>query len=200
MGSIRLKDWNYARRGYYFVTICVQDRRCLLGEVKDGKMIFNKIGEMVFRFWQEIPNHFKNVEIDEFVIMPNHVHGIVVILSDDKGVLLEPLHATAVQYKNNKFSKISPKPKTLSTIIRSFKSVCTREIHKKYPHLNFQWQSLFYDHIIRNQQSLENIQKYIYFNPDKWIFDQENPRFIKKEKTCYNHHNETLNHNPNSGS
>lgn len=165
--SVRLKSWNYSWSGYYFITICVKDRRRFFGKIMEGKMILSDMGEIVNQCWKEIPDHFKNVMLDEFVVMPDHVHGIIVLENGED--LIEPLHATAVQLKKNKkYSKISPISKSLPVIIRSFKSACSYKINKKHPYIGFQWQSKYYDHIIRNQKAFENIQQYIYFNPQKW--------------------------------
>lgn len=136
-------------------------------------MGLNKIGIMVAKFWQEIPNHFSNIKLDEWIIMPNHIHGILVLKNDKNPV--ETLHCNvSTGFQKSFYSKISPKPKSVSTVIRSFKSVCTREINKNFPYKNFGWQPRFYDHIIRNKKSFERIKNYIKFNPQKWDEDSNN--------------------------
>ena len=125
-------------------------------------------------FWNEISSHFDNMKLDAFVVMPNHVHGIIKILPDNNGNhSVGPLHATALQKTNlgNKMSEISPKPKSLSVAVRSYKSAVTRWCNSK--NYEMAWQSRFYDHIIRNQKSLDNIRQYIEMNPVNWETDQE---------------------------
>ncbi len=169
--SIRHPDWDYSSAGWYFVTICTKDRREFFGEIKNGIMALNEIGCVVAGFWQEIPNHFPFVRLDEWGVMPNHVHGIIIINNNRRDEAMPRL------YMGNytKMSQISPKPKSLPVIIGSFKSIVTKMINQKYPNIHFQWQSRFYDHIIRNEKSLDDIREYIHFNPNKWESDRNNP-------------------------
>lgn len=171
ISSLRLKEWDYSEEGWYFVTICVKNHACVFGKIKNGICELNEIGRMVQKFWEATPNHFVSTELDEFIIMPNHLHGIIVI---NKKV--ETQHCCVSTRKSNTFYYL--KPASLSVIIRSFKSICTREINKKFPDLHFQWQSRFYEHIIRSTESLEKIQKYIHFNAEKWEDDTENPKYF----------------------
>ncbi len=160
--SVRLKGWNYSWPGFYFITICVKDRKRFFGRIVEGKMILSDMGEIVNQCWKEIPDHFENVMLDEFVVMPDHVHGIIVLEND----IIETQHCCVSTKKQQEFYYLSPK--SLPVIIRSFKSACSYKINKKHPYIGFQWQSKYYDHIIRNQKAFENIQRYIYFNPQKW--------------------------------
>jgi REP element-mobilizing transposase RayT len=177
--SARLEGYDYSSTGGYFVTICTRDREYWFGEIVGGKMQLSAIGEMTNRYWQEIPKHFDNVDLDESVVMPNHVHGIILILrerpDDDRDVACNV--STDAQSKNLAMSVISPKPGSLGTIMRSYKSAVTRWCGKNsYP--QFAWQSRFYDHIIRNEKSLMAIRQYIYNNPAKWEIDRENPESV----------------------
>ena len=122
--SIRLPDWNYGSDGAYSITICVKNRKCVLGEIINGEMKLSGIGEMVQKYWDEIPEHFENIQLDEFIIMPNHLHGIVVI-GDSRCRDVACNVSTG-----NIMSCISPKPNSLSTIIRSFKSAVSNWCHK----------------------------------------------------------------------
>lgn len=177
--SVRLKYWNYSWSGGYFITICVKNRKCVFGRVIKGEMVLNNLGKIAHKCWKEIPDHFDNVFLDVFVVMPNHVHGII-ILKNKKFETIETLHATSVRLeKDKKYSKISPKSKSLSAIIRSYKSACTNEINKKNPYLGFQWQPKYYDHIIRNERALRNIQNYIHNNPQKWKNDERSSLDLK---------------------
>lgn len=156
--STRLKNWDYSSPGYYFVTICTRNFQPFFGEIIDGVMRLTPVGEIVHRFWSEIPEHFPNIGLDEFVIMPNHMHGIIIIHE-----CVETQHAASL-----------PKPGSLSTIIRSYKSAVTRWARRNaYP--KFAWQSRFYDHIIRSDESLHEIRSYIRHNPLKWDLDKYNP-------------------------
>lgn len=168
--SSRLPDWDYAVPGLYFVTIGTQDHKHYLGSIKNRKMQLNQAGEIAEKSWIEIPQHHNNVLLDAFVIMPNHIHGILLIVDNEENV--ETLHTTSLRSESSLdsdfYSKISPKKGSLSTIIRSYKSSITRIIRKNLiPH--FAWQSRFYDHIIRTEQDLDNLRQYIALNPENLI-------------------------------
>ena len=172
--SIRLEGYDYRNEGLYFATICTNECTKYFGECTDGKMHLNETGSVAEKYWSEIPDHFPNISLDEFVVMPNHVHGIICI--DTKIIVesssVETLHATSLQTsnKNKYFQNISPKAASLATILRSYKSAVSKEVHKLNPEFN--WQSRFHDHIIRNVQSFRNIQQYILNNPKNWKEDE----------------------------
>ena len=190
--SIRLKDWDYRNNGAYFITICTKNRIPFFGKIIDEKMELNEIGSFANNFWLEIPNHFPFVELGNFQIMPNHIHGILIInktvdvlqcnISMEINEIIETkpfdnnpfdtlqCNASTVENKNTFLSKISPKSGSISTIIRSYKSVVSKNSRSK--NSNFEWQSGFYDHIIRNSKSFENIQNYIENNPANWKEDK----------------------------
>ena len=171
--SYRLKNWDYRNPGIYFITICTKDRIHHFGDCTNGQMIWNAYGKIATNFWKEIPMHFQHVKLDEFIIMPNHVHGILILgdmgyRDDADCFIVGPLHCngpTIKPFKNNKMSAISPKSGSVSTIIRSYKSVCTKHIRLLNPRINFQWQSRFYDRILWNQKEVEIVRKYILNNP-----------------------------------
>jgi len=175
--SYRLRNWDYSIIGYYFVTLCTKNLQEYFGQILNGKMILNNIGQNANKFWIDIPQHFENVKLDEFVIMPNHVHGIIFIDKRRDVALQRP-------YKqiDNKHSHISPKSKSLSTIIRSYKSIVTKTINKKSPNPYFSWQPRFYDHIIRNERSLNHIRQYIKNNLLNWNLDENNNKNNKEIK------------------
>ncbi len=165
--SLRLKHYDYSQGGGYFVTICTHNRECVLGGLINKEFILSLIGEKAKEFWQEIPMHFENVQLDVFVAMPNHIHGIIII-KDDKNVGVqnfEPLR--------NKFQHIIPK--SLGSIIRTYKSVLTSWC-KNNGFANFRWQRNYYEHVIRNEKELKHIREYIQNNPLKWELDRENPK------------------------
>jgi putative transposase len=171
--SARLPGWNYSSPGYYFVTICTRNSSSYFGEVVAEKVELSEIGICARRFWIEIPEHFSNISLDEYVVMPNHVHGIFVIQEPEKTV--ETLHATSLHERQGSMSNIFPKPGSLSAIVRSYKSAVTRWVRKN-GYSSFAWQPRFYDHIIRNDESLDEIRRYIRNNPLEWDLDKDHPK------------------------
>ncbi|MTJ15880.1 transposase [Dolichospermum sp. UHCC 0299] len=271
--SIRLKGYDYTQQGAYFVTICTHQRNCLFGEIVDGEIKLNTNGEIARGSWLSIPRYFKNVELDEFVIMPNHLHGIIIIDSSEvvgealanqdfsqlfsevvgealanqdfsqlfsevvgealanqdfsqlfSEVVGEALanqdfsqlfsevagEALADQDFSQSFSEVAgealanqdfsqqqnlssqcfaptvytgetvkingTKPQSLAAITQNYKSVSTRQINRMNKAKgNVIWQRNYYEHIIRNEEALNNIREYIVNNPINWVKDQENP-------------------------
>jgi REP element-mobilizing transposase RayT len=175
----RLPDYDYSEIGYYFVTICTKGKKCCFGDVVERKVRLSGIGEVVKKYWLEIPEHFEDVRVDEWVVMPNHVHGIIVI--EKHKCRNETWYAsrrnminhvpTNHGIKNNpmKLGAIS-----LGRIIRWFKGRVKYEVGKLSNQKHFAWQSRFYDHVIRNEKSLGEIREYIRNNPMKWELDREN--------------------------
>ncbi len=159
--TIRLKNWDYSSNGYYFITICTKNKECFLGEIINNEIILSDTGKIAYQNWLDIPNHFNNIEIDEFVIMPNHVHGIIII-----NVPINDIQP----YQQNKFSK--PVRNSLSMIINQFKGSVKRHCNKN--NMFFEWQPRFYDQIIQEEKSLWNIRTYIKNNPINWINDENN--------------------------
>ena len=164
--TIRLKEFDYSQPGEYFVTICTKNHECRFGAIVDGKMNLNEKGKIVDRCWKGILEHFSNVVLDEYVIMPNHIHGILI------------LNESAVSLQEQ-FGK--PVPGSLSTIVRSFKSAVTKRINET--HLTGAgdaplWQPRYYDRIIRNEKELNNIREYIANNIITWMFYKETPEDV----------------------
>lgn len=166
--SIRLRGYDYTQNGAYFVTICAHERRPMFGRVVNGAMVVNEWGRVVQACWDEIPAHFRHVELDAFVVMPNHVHGIIVIANDGGRCRGVACHAPTTVKRE--FSK--PIPESLPTIVGAFKSAATKHINRL---LNLPdrpiWQRNYYEHIIRNEKSLNQIRAYIANNPGKWAED-----------------------------
>ena len=186
--SIRLHDYNYAQEGAYFVTICTQGHLCLLGHVDDGVMHLSALGEIVLGTWLALPDHYPHVELDAFVVMPNHVHMIVVLVgaglkpapnpaepSQPMERLEPPVRAGLKPAPTTDVHAI-PKRHALSEIIRAFKTFTARQINecRGAPGASF-WQRNYYEHIIRNGKSLDLIRQYIETNPASWALDDENP-------------------------
>ena len=172
--SSRLKGWDYTSVGYYFVTICTRNRECYLGNVVDGVMRLSPAGKIVDEEWQKTAVIRENVTLDEWVVMPNHLHGIIVINSNTphRGVSTDGTeHCRDVPMARLDVARIHKD--SLGAIIGQFKSVCTKRIWTA-DH-DFAWQSRFYDEIIRDERSLETIREYIRNNPMQWHLDKENP-------------------------
>jgi len=176
--TIRLKNWDYSSNGYYFITICTKDRWPYFGEIKSGGIEASGIGKIADQCWRDIPSHFPFVVLDQYVIMPNHVHGILVIDNNNRengdGCFVEaqnfaPLQGASKSPQTNKFG---PQSKNLASVIRGFKIGV-----KKWATINnidFAWQPRFYEHIIRDNQSLNRIRNYIVNNPLNWEKDRNN--------------------------
>lgn len=171
--SSRLPGYDYSKSGAYFITICTVKHECYFGEIIDHQMLLSEPGKIAFQKWFEISDHFPFVKLDEFVVMPNHIHGIIVIKSTPVGTL----HATSLQQqqssqqysqitKNEFMSSISPKPGSIPAIVRSYKSVVSKNVH--LTETGFSWQPRYYDHIIRSEKELNRIRKYIVNNPLNW--------------------------------
>ncbi|MBI4226088.1 transposase [Candidatus Roizmanbacteria bacterium] len=167
--SSRLPNWDYSSSGWYYVTICTKNRICYFGDIFERKMQLSETGRCAKKFWKEIPYHFKDVKLDEYNILPDHIHGIIIINHN-----VETCHGMSLQ---NKFGK--PKKNSLGIIINQFKSAVTRWCYKN-GFINFSWQSRFYDHIVRDEQTLFKIRDYIRNNHLKWDDDEENPKNIRK--------------------
>jgi putative transposase len=168
--SARLKEWDYSNPWWYYITINTKGHIEYFGKVINEKMILNQLGNFVKQCWLDIPEHSKNVELDYYVIMPNHLHGIVILNKRCKDVACNV-------FTVNEYSKISPKQGSLAAIIRSFKSAVSKRIHE-FGHPKFEWQSRFYDRIIRNEKELFNIRRYIDQNPLKWELKKSIPENI----------------------
>ncbi len=175
--STRLKYWDYSSTGWYFITICTFQKRYYFGNIVDGKMELSEIGKIAKKYWHEIPKHFQNTKLDEFVIMPNHLHEIIVIENKINKIInnVETRHGVSLQKNENNFNQFSKMVKnSISSIINQFKSSVKRYANKNQ--IPFHWQPRFYDHIIRNEKLLNKIRQYIKINPLKWEDDEENPK------------------------
>jgi REP element-mobilizing transposase RayT len=171
--SVRLKGYDYFSTGAYFVTICTWNRDCLFGEIIEGKIELNEYGKVVQQEWMHSGDIRPNVELDEYVIMPNHFHGIVII---NAGNICRGMARHAPT--GRQFAK--PIANSLSTIIGAFKSAVTKliKILRKNPGMPV-WQRNYFERVIRNEKELFRIREYICFNPVQWDMDEENPANIK---------------------
>ena len=166
----RLQNYEYSQTGYYLVTICTQDRVNYFGEIEKGRMRLDDIGQIVTDCWQAIPEHFHNTVLDEFVVMPNHIHGIIVIKGNDflKNSGDGVGNNDRCSLRNARNMQLLPK------IISQYKSSATRIVRKRWGDHIFSWQKSFYDHIIRNDEDLYRIRTYIQNNPLNWTLDENN--------------------------
>ena len=167
-GSPRLRGYDYSSEGYYFFTICTKDRHPYFGDIEGDTIIPSEIGKVVITEWNKTRDIRKpsKVYLDEFCLMPNHIHGIIRI--GDPILPTKDRRLPIIDFKANKFG---PQSHNLSSIIRGFKGTCTKQIHENIDP-SFQWQRRFYDHIIRDLESLENIRDYIQNNPANWKEDE----------------------------
>jgi putative transposase len=169
--SIRLKEHDYAQPGAYFVTICTRERESPFGHVVNGEMRLNDAGEIARRCWEDIPHHFPLVGLDAFVVMPNHVHGIIVITESCRGEKsFAPTHAPTTTTTTTPQSP----SRTIGSIVRGFKIGVTKWFRANTDLYSI-WQRGYYEHIIRNEAELMAIREYIQANPARWDEDENNP-------------------------
>ncbi|MCW5877373.1 MAG: hypothetical protein KIS80_00725 [Anaerolineales bacterium] len=158
--SLRLPEYDYSSPGAYFFTICTYKREYSLGRVQEEKVVLSPAGEQVQQVWDELAQHYANIQFDEFVIMPNHVHGIVLILDNSEAV----------------GAGLKPAPTTkhgLPEVVRGFKTFSARKANeiRGMSGAAF-WQRGYYEHVIRNEDDLYQHQEYILSNPLKWALDE----------------------------
>jgi REP element-mobilizing transposase RayT len=167
--QIRLYNWDYRWAASYFVTICTKNREHYFGSVKDKRMVLSNIGIIADILWHETKHHVNHIELGSFVVMPNHVHGIVIIKNDfssDTGRTLN-LNENKITGQN-RFQNIGKR--SLSSIIGSYKSAVSKHCNRLG--LDFAWQRRFHDNIIRNREQYIRVAKYIENNPKKWGEDR----------------------------
>jgi putative transposase len=184
--SFRLNGHDYSANSTYFITICTRLEISYFGNITGGKMILSESGQIASKLWHELQEHFSFVSLDEFVVMPNHVHGIIIIESasevrtlhemsqkQQSPIVVRTLHATSLhsltpeqKTKNEFMAAISPKPGSLATVIRSYKSAVSKNAHLINP--DFSWHPRYYDRLIRSNIELNRIRDYIINNPAKW--------------------------------
>ena len=166
--STRLRDYDYAQPGLYFVTICTRKRECILGYVKDGRVRLNEYGELAESCWSGLGGRFVNVETHEHVVMPNHFHGILALIENCRGGVSPPVGVGA--------GTAPLHTATLGHAVACFKYESTRSINRLRctPGASV-WQRNYYEHVIRNEHDLRQVREYIANNPLRWELDRENP-------------------------
>lgn len=190
IASSRLQHWDYGWNGTYFITICTGDRAHYFGTIKNDEMVFSNIGKMAHQYWSEIPQHFSFIQLGAFVVMPNHVLGILIIdkmdgdehINGDGDVetrqYLVSIMDTEQPMNTEQKSPPHKTPgqkryqgkNTISSIVVAYKSVVSK--HARHINPNYQWQSRFYDHIIKNERAYNNIDQYIRQNIARWKDDR----------------------------
>jgi len=166
--SIRLPTFDYSQAASYFVTICVRDNRPLFGRVINGEMALDPFGKIADSCWRGIPNHFAGVRLGRYVIMPNHVHGIIILPGGTRSVANAD---TASLPNTHAFG--APEASSIPTVVRSFKSAVTKLVRKATgnPRIHL-WQRNYYEHVIRDEDDFRATSKYIRLNPARWKFDE----------------------------
>lgn len=169
--SIRLRGYEYSHAGAYFVTLCTWQRECLFGEIVDGDMVLNDMGSIAAAAWNDLSNHYIHVELDAFVVMPNHVHGIIVFCD-------EQAEETVSQQGRVGNPPLQDEMRhSLPEIVRGFKTFSSRRINAiRQNHGCPVWQRNYYDRVIRNEDEMSRARTYIVNNPSKWVHDKDNPR------------------------
>jgi len=160
--SNRLNCWDYSSPGYYFVTICVKNMQCDFGQVIDQKMHYSENGQIIAEEWIRTAIIRSNIALDQWVVMPNHIHGIILIKNDRYNVETTRRVVSTCLF-----------PNSLGSIIGQFKSICTKRVWTAGYH-DFHWQRNYHDHIIRNYKDFIRIRVYIANNPQNWNKDEYN--------------------------
>ncbi len=158
--SHRLRNWDYSNTGYYYITICTSNKKKFFGEIVQGNIELTNIGKIIQTEWLKSFEMRKELSCDIYVIMPNHIHAILILTNQE-------------MYIPQLNKQILMKPKSISSFVSGFKSSVTKEIRYIKQISNFKvWQKGYYDHIIRNEIELEKIREYIHDNPLNWEFDE----------------------------
>ncbi len=180
--SIRLKSFDYTTVGAYYVTICTCRRECLFGDVIDGQMVLSGMGQIAQRCWEAVPEHFLQAALDNFIVMPNHMHGIILLTEprtpqDDVGAQ----HAVPLPTVPRQRHFGEAIPSSISTLVRSYKSAVTKHINELRANHNAAiWQRNYYEHIIRDERDLTRVREYISHNAMKWEEDENHPRHLPR--------------------
>jgi len=188
--SIRLKGYDYRQAGAYFVTICTQDRAFLFGQVVHDEMQLNDAGKMVYDVWNDLPAFYPGVQTDAFIVMPNHIHGIIILVGADPRVCpnadprvcpnADPRACPGQPQKLGEPQEVAPML-GLPDVVHRFKTMTTKRYADGVKRLGWKpfrgrlWQRNYYEHIIRNEESLNRIREYILTNPMRWELDRKNP-------------------------
>ena len=174
--SIRLEGYDYSQAGGYFVTICTRNRECLFGEIQDGQMVLSEYGEIAREEWLRSEEIRREIKLDEFVVMPNHIHGIIIFVNVG-ATGRSPIQARTTRRSPPQLSnQHGPMKKSLGSLVAGYKSATTRRSIQIGRGITTSiWQRNYYEHVIRNETDLEEIREYIENNPAKWLEDKNHP-------------------------
>jgi REP element-mobilizing transposase RayT len=182
--SIRLRGYDYSRSGAYFVSICTKDRTCLFGDIDNQQMALNDAGRMVEKWYVQLENKFEDIRCDEYIIMPNHFHAII----QNTGPVGADLCVCPYDSRHGRTSgEHTGSP--LQRVIQWFKTMTTNEYirgvkqYRRVPFPGRLWQRNYYEHIVRNENEMSRIRKYIRNNPAQWDTDKDNP-FVEYKDSC----------------
>ena len=168
--SIRLRDVDYSEPGAYFITICAANKKSIFGKIENGRVVLKPLGEIIRACWIGIPEHFASASIKEFVVMPNHLHGIVALSVGARYIVpLDPKTRTPEGFQK-------PVKGSIPTIVRTFKAAVARQARKELgidgPKI---WQRNYFERVLREGQDYADVSRYIVENPMRWEWDEENP-------------------------
>jgi putative transposase len=175
--SPRKADYDYSLSGAYFVTICTHERALIFGDVVDDTMHHTELGQIAHNCWETVSEHFPHVRVESFVVMPNHVHAIIIIEDHNMVGTRHALSVDKKQYKNKdgRFFPSGVKSGSLGAIVGSYKSAVTKTANRTlFDPPSSLWQSRYHDHIIRNQKEFDMIFQYVLSNPSRWNEDRFN--------------------------
>jgi len=185
--SIRLQGYDYSQAGLYFITICCQNRVCLFGEIDNGEMVLNDAGKHAQQCWLEIPKHFPNTTLHEYITMPNHIHGIIEIVGANNyspngdshnNHSLNDDSPNGTKTRANDYSPLRGTTKTIASVVRGYKIGVTKWFREnnqnQFPIGTSIWQRNYWEHIVRNENECQRIAQYIIDNPKKWDMDKLN--------------------------
>jgi REP element-mobilizing transposase RayT len=179
--SPRLSGHNYSKPGWYFITLTVKYRGWDFGRIVEQKIVYNKAGKIAKALWLEIPNRYESMYLDEYVIMPDHIHGIIQIVPKKLKNQTRRLPKTKKSGGVTGYHNPMLQKQSISNAMRWFTGRVTFEVHRNHS-TEFQWQRRFYDHIIRNQDELNRIRKYIRHNPKQWKEEEHDlDSYLKRE-------------------
>jgi putative transposase len=184
--SVRWKRYDYTSAGFYYVTLCAEGRQCIFGEIRDGAVVLNEVGHLVRSCWEEIPAHFSRVELDAWILMPNHLHGLLRLHPKDVGAQHAapsvapdppPRFVNSGAFRPRLAPpRVKVEPSSLSAIVRSFKSASSLAVNRMRELAGVSiWQRNLHEHVVRDNVELERIRSYIKDNPSRWDEDLENP-------------------------
>lgn len=178
--SLRLREYDYGATGAYFVTVCTRDRISLFGEIDHGIMMLIEFGDIVTACWADLPHHFPNLQLDCFIVMPNHIHGLIEITNERPENSVGAQHAAPVPAAPLHYSRRNVQPGSLGAIVRSFKAASARRINfsSGTPGATI-WQRNYYEHVVRDESELQRVREYIVNNPAQWAEDEENPNAVR---------------------